>query len=248
VKKIPFQEICVSLGFTADSTKLIVLSDQGTASIVDIGSEAVLHSWAATTSSMSSKLRMFLSYDSLTIVNCDCTQLMLWDADTCEETSRLSGHEVDISCLCVSRVGNVVATGDQDGVINIWDLGARSKAMMIKLEGGVVSGDFSDVDNVLLCQTLTPNRIYVLAMPTLLVVAAVSVDAPIADFRFLPLSSKLLCKVSGRTGYDALKYKLVETESIINSADFQVACFDDWPLHRDECFVCASFPPQMILM
>jgi WD40 repeat protein len=248
MKKIPVQTNCISLGFTVDSTKLIVLSIQGTASVVDIGTENVLLSWKATTSVMSSKLRMFLSYDGLTIVNCDCTQLVLWDANTCEETSRLSDHELDITCLCVSRAGNVVATGNKDGVINIWDLGARSKAMMIKLEGSVVSGDFSDVGNVFLCQTLAPNRIYVIAMATLAVVAAVSVDASLAGFRFLPSSTKLLCRVSGRTGYDASKYKLVETDSIINSADIQFACFDDWPLHRDECFVCASFPPQMILM
>jgi WD40 repeat protein len=57
--------------------------------------------------------------------------ISIWDIEKGELARELKGHESNISCLCFSRDGLRIATGDEGGTIKIWDIASTQSQLGI---------------------------------------------------------------------------------------------------------------------
>jgi WD40 repeat protein/transcriptional regulator with XRE-family HTH domain len=70
---------------------------------------------------------------------CQAGELILWVLGTFEEINRWSGHESWVTAVTISRDGQKLISGAQDGSLLIWDLSGRQEGTFVGHQGRITS-------------------------------------------------------------------------------------------------------------
>ncbi|KAK0763492.1 hypothetical protein N5P37_002869 [Trichoderma harzianum] len=76
----------------------------------------------------------------LAAFGCYQTEIELWNLATCSWQCRLAGHAMFVSCITFSTDGRLIASGDRDGTIIIWDVATGVQRQHITNRLGSVFG------------------------------------------------------------------------------------------------------------
>ena len=100
---------------------------------------------------------------SIIVAACGDATLKMWDSSTGAYLTSLLGHTSSVTSLAFSYDGDVVVSGDESGVIRVWDAIDRGACVAVRddfvsEDGGVYSVEFSP-DGEWLCSGSETGRV-----------------------------------------------------------------------------------------
>ncbi|KAJ9517002.1 hypothetical protein QJQ45_027353 [Haematococcus lacustris] len=109
-----------SLDFSADGHLLISGNLRGELTVFNVEHHCQLHKWTAHKRSAITCVKF--THDSSAVYSCggDC-KVILWDWRTQTQLSLLTGHQAPVMSVDMSLNGNIMVSGDKDGMLIVWD-------------------------------------------------------------------------------------------------------------------------------
>ncbi|KAJ9516532.1 hypothetical protein QJQ45_015094, partial [Haematococcus lacustris] len=109
-----------SLDFSADGHLLISGNLRGELTVFNVEHHCQLHKWTAHKRSAITCVKF--THDSSAVYSCggDC-KVILWDWRTQTQLALLTGHQAPVMSVDMSLNGNIMVSGDKDGMLIVWD-------------------------------------------------------------------------------------------------------------------------------
>lgn len=107
------------LAFTADGSRLISRSSDRSLNVWSVAEGRLLRTLRDQWSNVTT---FVLARDDSAIVTAFHEEISVWSFPDGKRVGRLSGHRSDVQCLAASPDGKLLASGDRDGVVIVWNL------------------------------------------------------------------------------------------------------------------------------